>query len=231
MKFITLIPARKGSKSIKKKNIITIRNKPLIQYTFDQINKSKLSLKSSFVITDDFQVKKIAKKNNINTEYIRPKSLSSDKTPLIRNILHFINWADTREIKYDYIVILQPTSPLRSIADINKSIEIVSKKKSKCLVSISQSLEHPYESIFLNKKNKINFFLKNGEKYSRRQDFDRNSYFINGAIYITTKEMIKKNKLIDYSISDYILMDKVNSLDLNDYSELNLIKNLLSKKN
>ena len=133
MKFITLIPARKGSKSIKKKNIITIRNKPLIQYTFDQINKSKLSLKSSFVITDDFQVKKIAKKNNINTEYIRPKSLSSDKTPLLRNILHFINWADTREIKYDYIVILQPTSPLRSIADINKSIEIVSKKKSKCL--------------------------------------------------------------------------------------------------
>ena len=230
MKFITLIPARKGSKSIKNKNRITIRNKPLIQYTFDQINKSKLSLRNSYVITDDFKVKKIAKKNNINTDYIRPKSLSSGRTPLLRNILHFIDWADTREIKYDYIVILQPTSPLRSIVDINKSIEIVSKKKSKCLVSISESLEHPYESIFLNKKNKINF-LKNGQNYSRRQDFDRNSYFINGAIYITTKEMIKKNKVIDYSISDYILMDKMNSLDLNDYSELNLIKNLLSKKN
>lgn len=231
MKFITLIPARKGSKSIKNKNRITIRNKPLIQYTFDQINKSKLSLRNSYVITDDFKVKKIAKKNNINTDYIRPKSLSSGRTPLLRNILHFIDWADTREIKYDYIVILQPTSPLRSIVDINKSIEIVSKKKSQCLVSISESLEHPYESIFLNKKNKINFFLKNGQNYSRRQDFDRNSYFINGAIYITTKEMIKKNKVIDYSISDYILMDKMNSLDLNDYSELNLIKNLLSKKN
>ena len=59
MRFITLIPARKGSKSIKNKNRITIRNKPLIQYTFDQINKSKLSLRNSYVITDDFKVKKI----------------------------------------------------------------------------------------------------------------------------------------------------------------------------
>ena len=228
MKFITVIPARKGSKSIKNKNRITINNKPLIQFTFDQIRKSKLSLRNSYIITDDIKVKKIAKKNNINNEYIRPKSLSTGKTPLIKNLLHFVNWTDSRKIKYDYIVILQPTSPLRSIIDINKSIEIVNKKKSKCLVSISESLEHPYESVFFNKKNKIDFFLKNGSKYTRRQDFDRNSYFINGAIYITTKEMIKKNKIIDYSMSDFIVMNKVNSLDLNDYSELNLIKNLLS---
>ena len=228
MKFITLIPARKNSKSIKNKNRIIIKNKPLIQYTFDQINKSKLSSKNSYVITDDIKIKKIAKKNNINTDYIRPKSLSSGKTSLLRNLIHFVKWTDTREIKYDYIIILQPTSPLRSISDINNSIQIVNKKKSKCLISISESLEHPYESIFFNKKNKINFFLKNGANYTRRQDFDRNSYFINGAIYITTKEMIKKNKVIDYSVSDYILTNKVNSLDLNDYSELNLIKNLLS---
>lgn len=228
MKFITIVPARRGSKSIKNKNRITIKNKPLVQFTFDQIKKSKLSLKNSYVITDDIKVKKIAKKNNINTEYVRPKSLSSAKTPLIKNLLHFVNWADTCKIRYDYIVILQPTSPLRSIGDINKSIKIVNKKKSKCLVSISESLEHPYESVFFDKKKKINFFLKNGKKYTRRQDFDRNSYFINGAIYITTKEMIKKNKIIEYSMSDFIVMNKANSLDLNDYSDLNLIKSLLS---
>ena len=84
------------------------------------------------------------------------------------------------------------------------------------------------KAFFLIKKKKINFFLKNGKKYTRRQDFDRNSYFINGAIYITTKEMIRKNKIIDYSMSDFIVMNKLNSLDLNDYSELNLIKKLLS---
>ena len=80
------------------------------------------------------------------------------------------------------------------------------------------------------KKKKLNFFLKKGTKYFRRQDFDLKSYFINGAIYITSKDLIKKGKVIDYSKSDFILMNKMNSLDLNDYSELKLIKSILSKK-
>ncbi len=228
MKFISVIPARKGSQSIKSKNIIKINNKPLIQYTFDQIRKSKLSFLNSFVITDDMRVKKIAQKNNINTDYVRPKNLSLSTTPFVENLKHFIKWTDFSKIEYDYIIILQPTSPLRTYLDINKSIEIVNKKKSKCLVSLSNSLEHPYESVYLDNKKRINFFLKSQTRHNRRQDFDLKSYFVNGAIYITSKELIKKNKIIDYLNSDFILMDKMNSLDLNDYSELNLIKRLLA---
>jgi CMP-N-acetylneuraminic acid synthetase len=89
-------------------------------------------------------------------------------------------------------------------------------------------LEHPYESVYLDNKKRINFFLKSQTRHYRRQDFDLKSYFVNGAIYITSKELIKKNKIIDYLNSDFILMDKMNSLDLNDYSELNLIKRLLA---
>ncbi len=227
MKFICVIPARKGSKSIKNKNITKIKNKSLIEYTFDQINKSKLDSKKSFVITDDRRIKKIAKKNNINIDYIRPYYLSTSRTPFIKNLQHFVKWTDIHKIKYDYIIVLQPTSPLRQAIDINRSMEVVAKKKSKCLVSLSESLEHPYESIFFKKK-KINFFLKKGSKYSRRQDFDRNSFFINGAVYITSKKLIQNGKIIDYSKSDFIVMSKINSLDLNDYTELKLIKKLLT---
>lgn len=228
MKFISVIPARKGSKSIKDKNIVKIRGKALIQYTFDQINKSKLKNVDSFVITNDERVKKIAKKNQINTDYIRPENLSTSKTSLFETLNHFVKWTNIHKIKYDYLIILQPTSPLRSFSDINKSMEIVKKKKSKCLLSLSESIEHPYESIFLKKKKKINFFLKKALKYTRRQDFDHKSYFVNGAIYITSKKLIQKKKIIDYSKSDFILTDKINSLDLNDNSELKLIKSLLS---
>jgi len=228
MKFISVVPARKGSQSIKGKNITKIKNRPLIQYTFDQIKKSKLSFFKSFVISDDIKVKKIAKRNNINTDYVRPKKLSLSTTPLIENLKHFIKWTDICKIEYDYIIILQPTSPLRTYLDINKSIEIVNKKKSKCLVSLSVSLEHPYESVYLDNKKRIKYFFNSKKGYTRRQDFDRNSYFVNGAIYITSKKLIKKNKIIDYSKSDFILMDKMNSLDLNDHSELNLVKRLLS---
>ncbi len=230
MKFISVIPARKGSKSIKNKNVIKIKNKPLIEYTFDQINRSKLSRKNSYVISNDKRVKKIAKRNDINTDYIRPNILSTSKTSLLETLKHFVKWTENCKIEYNYLVVLQPTSPLRSYKDINKSIDIVNKKKSKCLLSLSESLEHPYESIFIDKKKKLNFFLKKGTKYFRRQDFDLKSYFINGAIYITSKDLIKKGKVIDYSKSDFILMNKMNSLDLNDYSELKLIKSILSKK-
>tara|TARA_B100000963_G_scaffold293822_1_gene264334 strand:+ start:6795 stop:7487 length:693 start_codon:yes stop_codon:yes gene_type:complete len=230
MKFISVIPARRGSKSIKNKNIIKIKNKPLIQYTFDQINKSKLNSKNSFVITNDERVKKIAKKNNINTDYIRPDKLSTSKTSLLGTLNHFVKWTELCKIQYDYLIVLQPTSPLRSFMDINRSIDEVNKKRSKCLLSLSESMEHPYETVFTGKKKKLYFFLNEGKKYFRRQDFDRKSYFINGAIYITSKDLIKKGKVIDYSKSDFIVMQKMNSLDLNDYSELKLIKSILSKK-
>ena len=88
--------------------------------------------------------------------------------------------------------------------------------------------KHPYESVYLDNKKRIKYFFNSKKGYTRRQDFDRNSYFVNGAIYITSKKLIKKNKIIDYSKSDFILMDKMNSLDLNDHSELNLVKRLLS---
>ena len=122
MKFISVIPARKGSKSIKDKNIVKIRGKALIQYTFDQINKSKLKNVDSFVITNDERVKKIAKKNQINTDYIRPENLSTSKTSLFETLNHFVKWTNIHKIKYDYLIILQPTSPLRSFSDINKSM-------------------------------------------------------------------------------------------------------------
>ena len=122
MKFISVIPARKGSKSIKNKNVIKIKNKPLIEYTFDQINRSKLSRKNSYVISNDKRVKKIAKKNNINIDYIRPNILSTSKTSLLETLKHFVKWTENCKIEYNYLVVLQPTSPLRSHKDINKSI-------------------------------------------------------------------------------------------------------------
>ena len=227
MKCIAVIPARKGSKSIKNKNIIKINNKALIEYTFDTILKSKLSCLDSFVITNDNRVKKLATKYGVNTQYKRPEKTSTSKTSLLETLKDFIKWTESQIINFDDIVILQPTSPLRSYNDLNDSIKKIYKKNFSCLTSLSMSLEHPYESVYLDKKKQMHFFLKKGMKYTRRQDFDHDSYFINGAIYITSKKLINLGKVIDYKKSDFILMEKINSLDLNDQSELKLIKKLL----
>ena len=223
MKIIGIIPARKGSKSIKNKNIIKINRKPLIEYTFIQIKKSLL--KNSFVLTDSAQIKKIANSYNINTNYNRPKKLSSDKTSLKENLIHFSNWLKENSIEYDYFLILQPTSPLRSYKDINSVIKILNNKKPESLFSINSSSEHRYETIKI-KKNSWSYILPKAKKFYRRQDFDFESFFINGAIYAIHKKIINKQKLIGKKHYVY-KMPKIRSFDIDDLEDLAIIDKIL----
>ena len=139
---------------------------------------------------------------------------------------HFAKWSHDK-YKIDYLVILQPTSPLRSVEDIQDSIKLLKKNKFKSLFSISESLEHPYEAIDVLKGNKWKYVLSKSKKFYRRQDFDINSYFINGAIYLVEKNyLIQNNKIISNNHGFYI-MKKSRSLDINDEDDLLIAKGML----
>lgn len=223
MNIIAVIPARKGSKSIKDKNIFKINKKTLIEYTFTEIKKS--ILKKSFIITDSQEIKNIAKKYNIDDNYIRPKKLSEDKTSLLDNLTHFCRWLNFKKISFDYLLILQPTSPARSYIDINAVIKILKKNSPDSLFSVNSSNEHPYESIKL-KKNNWSYVLPKAKKFYRRQDFDFNSFFINGAIYAIHKKVLEKEKLIGNKHIIY-KMPKIRSFDIDDYEDIEIIKKIL----
>ena len=126
------------------------------------------------------------------------------------------------------MVILQPTSPLRDYRDINNSIKIIKNSKSNSLFSISKSLEHPYETIII-KKNKWNFVLKNSKKFYRRQDFDIDTYFINGAIYISNRNLIRSKKTFTRVNHCFYEMPK-KSLEINDKEEAFIIDCILKRK-
>ena len=226
MKFVAVIPARKGSKTIKDKNLAIIKKKTLIEYTFNEVKKTKLK-KESYVLTDSKKIKKISKKYNINTDYFRPPEVSTDKSSSIETIYHFTEWF-LKKNNFDAMILLQPTSPLRNYIDINKSIDIFKKKKFDSLFSISESLEHPYETINLKKgKKKVFYTIKKRKKIFRRQDFDINSHFINGAIYIFKKELILKKKIFSENNHGFYLMPKIRSIDVNDLEDIEIVKNIL----
>lgn len=222
---LILIPARKNSKGIKNKNIVKINKKPLIEYTLDSIKKSKLNIKKSFIVSDDKRVKNIANKYGVNTDYIRPRYLSKDKTLFKENLMHFYKWLKYKSIHFKYIMILQPTSPMRSSKDINLFFDKLVKKKPNSMVSISDSLEFPQETVYL-KDRKIKFYLKN-LRPKRRQDYNHKSYFINGAIYGVSLKNLEKNKFLDYKDTTYYIMDKINSFDLNDHEDLRILKKMM----
>lgn len=223
MKFAIVIPARKGSKAIRNKNLIKIKNKHLIEYSFIEAKKTRIKLK--FILSNDEKIKSLSKKYGFISSYERPESVSKDTTSMSETILHFIDSCH-KKFKFDYIVILQPTSPLRTARDIKNSINFLKLKKAKSLIGVSRCLEHPYEQIVMDRKKWKPLFKKAG-KYYRRQDFDIKPYFINGAIYITeVSNLIKTKKIFDKDSACYI-MPKLNSLDINDYEDLDILKKII----
>ena len=214
--FAFIVPARKNSKGIKNKNLVNYKKKSLIEHTFkilDSINK-----KNKFVLTDCKKIKKIASKYSFNIDYKRPKELSGDKIELVDNLIHFDEYL-SKYYDFKYYVILQPTSPLRTKSNLFESLRIFNKKGFDSLFSVSPSIEHPSDSFYLH-KNKIRYFIK--KKNSLRQSYHK-SYYINGAIYIFKKLLLKKKKIISQKHGVY-MMRKINSLDINDYQDLELYK-------
>lgn len=218
--FIFIILARKGSKGIKNKNIIKIKNKFLVEYTFEILNKIPTNRK--YIISDCDKVKKIATKYKINTDYFRDKKLSKDNTTLIKNLIHFDKFID-KKLKFRHYVVLQPTSPLRNYKDLINSLNKYLNNKSDSLFSISPSLEHPSESVFFKRK-KLYYFYKT--KHTLRQNYKR-SYFINGAIYIFNKKLIKLKKIISNTKHSTFEMPKIRSIDLDDYQDLEIARKLI----
>ena len=220
--FIIVVPARLGSKSIKNKNVRLVNSVPLINYTFESIKQINLP---KFVLSNDPRVIKIARKFNINCSYKRPKKVSGDKSLTITLLKDFHHFAK-KKLYYDYIVLLQPTSPIRDTNDIINSISKTIKHNYLKLSSISKSLEHPYESVYLNNDNIKSFFPK--KKHTRRQDFDKDSYFINGSLYIYHRSILEKKSNNKYK-EGYYVMKKINSFDIDDYEDLQIVEKILKK--
>ena len=125
-------------------------------------------------------------------------------------------------------MILQPTSPLRTFNDINNALKLVRKFKPNSLFSISESIEHPYETISKSKKN-WKLIVKTKKKFTRRQDFGLESFFINGAIYIAHRKLIKKKILYGKSKNILYKMKKSKSIEIDDIEEAKIISALLKR--
>tara|TARA_B100001063_G_C16650072_1_gene495473 strand:- start:99 stop:824 length:726 start_codon:yes stop_codon:yes gene_type:complete len=236
-KICCIIPARGGSKGIKNKNIKLLCNKPLINYTIEEALKSKY-LDKIILSTDDKKIAQITNKFGITVPFMRPKKLAKDNSPMLPVIKHLLNKLE-KDYSYDpeIIILLQPTSPLRTVKHINEAIKKFLKSKSDSLVSVTK-LPHnmnPYSIMKLERNGNLKKFLKYDEKKNLRQ-LKPIFYARNGAaIYITTKKTIfKKNSFFGDTILPYF-MSKIDSIDIDDQLDWifaeTIIKNLKNLKN
>ncbi|MHA1284530.1 MAG: acylneuraminate cytidylyltransferase family protein [Promethearchaeota archaeon] len=215
--FLGIITARGGSKGIPRKNIKKLAGKPLIEYTFDAVKGSKL-LDRCIVSSEDEEIIKFSLSKNIEVPFIRPKELAKDDTPSIDVLIHALNYLKKKENYIpDYVVTLQPTSPLRTSKDIDNSIRLILEDEQADSLVSGVEVPHrfnPY-SLMQFKGKYLEHYIKEIRIY-RRQEKPK-FYARNGAaIYITKyKTLIEERKIIGNKCLPYF-MPRERSIDIDD---------------
>ncbi|MDA7576221.1 acylneuraminate cytidylyltransferase family protein [Gammaproteobacteria bacterium] len=187
-KVLGIIPARKGSKGIPKKNIKSFAGKELILWSIEAAIGSN-SIDKTLVSTDCKEIAALSSNNGADVPFIRPMELSSDHSKAIDVVLHAI---ENTEI-FDYVILLQPTSPLRTSKHIDEAFNQMLDRNLKSCVSISITKSNPYLMYNIGSNSTVSSVLSHQGQYSRRQDYPQ-CYELNGAIYIAQVDWLKKNK-------------------------------------
>ena len=176
-RILAVIPARGGSKGLPGKNIRNLAGKPLVAWTIEPAKKSKY-IDKLILSSDDREIIAVAKKYDCDVPFVRPDEFATDTSPSIDFLVHAIkNIPD-----YKHIMMLQPTSPLRDVADIDSFIEFFFTHKAKACVSVTETSKSPYWMYRIMGDCKMEPIIDE-ELIVRRQDLPR-TYVLNGALYI-----------------------------------------------
>ena len=185
--FLAIIPARSGSERLPHKNKLNLCGKPLISWTIEAAKRSKYIDKIA-VTSDDSEILKIAKKSSVEI-IVRPYELASNSATSVDVIKHSLESLDT----YEYVILLQPTSPLRNYQHIDESIKFLKQKNADAIISVCKTDHNPLWSNRLDSNLNMSNFIENEQSSKRSQDLEK-FYRLNGAIYICkTENFLKEN--------------------------------------
>lgn len=218
-----------------RKNIRQLASKPLIAWTIETALSSQC-LDRVIVSTEDYRIAEVARTFGAEVPFMRPLELSQDNSPGIDAVLHAIHWlADHEDYRPEYVMLLQPTSPLLSPEDIQKAIQIIQDKQADSVVSVTTAHQHPYWMKTISQDGRLVDFLSMERSYVRRQDLPT-AYALNGAIYIARRGVLLERSSFYGDNTLAYVMPPERSLDIDtpwDFhlAELILKDNLQHERN
>lgn len=222
-KVVAIIPARGGSKRLPGKNIRLLNGVPLIVYTINVAQKC-VEIDKIIVSTDCDEIAQVALSSGVEVDR-RSKELSSDDATTIDVVKEFL----IRYSGYDVCVILQPTSPLRNIKDLQGSLDLFQKKNADAVISVCKA-EHPPQWInTIGSDGEMDRFLSNQNKNVRSQSFER-FYRLNGAVYCgSSRRLIKEASPYFESKTFAYIMPRKRSIDIDTIDDFEFAEYCLSK--
>lgn len=223
---IAIITARGGSKRVPGKNIRPLAGKPLIAWTIAAALQSR-RLRRVIVSTDDERIAAVARDAGAEVPFLRPPELAGDHSSHHDVIAHALDWLEGDEGRAPGLLcLLQPTSPLRSAADIDDTIALMSDGSIDCAISVARMPVHPAYAYRLMPDGTAEPFLKRPEGYMRSQDLEE-LYYVNGAVYVLRPSTFRTRTVVVSERPAVHVMPARRSLDIDDEDDFALAEALM----
>jgi CMP-N-acetylneuraminic acid synthetase len=221
---VALITARGGSKGIPGKNIIPVAGKPLLAWTIEAARQAP-SVRRVVLSTDDAKIAEVARDWHCEVPFLRPADLAQDTSSHLSVVLHALEYLEREEGKLpEYLLLLQPTSPMRSSGDIEAAIAVARSHDADSVVSVCSAHPHPWLAKQIVGDGSLrDFFTLDKSRYLRRQDLPP-AYVLNGAIYLIRPSVLRDQQTFHPSRTFPYVMPGERSLDIDDPWDLHVIR-------
>lgn len=211
MKTLYLIPARGGSKGIPHKNIRTLAGMPLIGYSINVARELAADC-DICLSTDDPEIADVARSMGLDVPFMRPAELAGDRSGSYEVMLHALDFYRSRGIDYDRLVLLQPTSPMRTADDVRHALALY-RDDIDMVVTVREASSNPYYNCYETDANGFLQISKGDGCYTRRQDAPK-AWEYNGAVYVIRVESLRRMPLGKMRRRLMCPMDAARSIDL-----------------
>lgn len=183
---LAVIAARGGSKGVPRKNVLPLGNKPLIAWTIEAALAAK-TVDRVIVSSDDPEIIDVAVVYGAEAPFVRPAELARDDTPGTAPVLHAL---DAVSEPYEFVVLLQPTSPFRTAEDIDAAVELCAGSRAPSVVSVAPARTSPYWTFVIRDDGTLNTVMPGDKVIGRRQELPP-VYELNGAVYVARTEWFR----------------------------------------
>jgi CMP-N,N'-diacetyllegionaminic acid synthase len=225
MSLLAIIPARGGSKGILGKNTKLLSGKPLIAWTIEAAKQAHC-IDRIIVSTDDPKIKVVAEQCGAEVPFLREAKFATDESPSIDLVLDAVQ----KLPGFDWVLILQPTSPLRTSSDIDGIFKLCQDHKVSSAVSVCEASKHPYWMYKKNKSLSLLPFINDRPEITRRQDLPK-AYCVNGALYLAKVDwLLEHHSFIGPKTLGFDMPQK-RSVDLDTIDDWHWAEYLIKKKN
>ena len=231
-RILALVPARRGSKGLPLKNIRPLMGKPLLGWPIE-IARGSRYVDRVILSTDDEEFAAIGRKHGAETPFLRPAELASDTAPSIDFILHAIDTLEAGGDVYDYLLLLEPTSPLTESSDVDAALEALAAKgtDADAIVGVTELVSsHPAFAVRLQADGLIApYAAKSFGQLPRRQDIDP-LYALDGSLYISNIAALRRERGFCHGRTLPHVMPHEKSLEVDDLTDFILIEALMTQK-